>query len=136
MQDAHQCRVEAYGCKQPGKHCKPVGEEAGENEHCQRFRGLGKARGKEDRLRAAGIALKLVLFGEGGEGQKTGTVDVEGEDQRRTGKCILSRIGKDETERYDAIEAEVQYDVEKTVAMIEAEEDLDNFLGYRLRDGR
>ena len=30
----------------------------------------------------------------------------------------------------------VEYDIEKTVAMIEAEDDLDNFLGYRLRDGR
>ncbi len=30
----------------------------------------------------------------------------------------------------------VEYDVEATVAAIEAEEELDNFLGYRLRDGR
>ncbi|QDS89682.1 phosphodiesterase [Rosistilla ulvae] len=30
----------------------------------------------------------------------------------------------------------VEYDIEKTVRMIEAEADLDNFLGYRLREGR
>ncbi|MEM9644832.1 MAG: metallophosphoesterase family protein [Planctomycetota bacterium] len=30
----------------------------------------------------------------------------------------------------------VEYDIEKTVQMIESEPDLDNFLGYRLRDGR
>lgn len=30
----------------------------------------------------------------------------------------------------------LEYDVEKTVEAIEAEPDLDNFLGYRLRDGR
>lgn len=30
----------------------------------------------------------------------------------------------------------VEYDVEKTVAQIEAETELDNFLGYRLREGR
>ena len=30
----------------------------------------------------------------------------------------------------------VEYDVEKTVASIEAEPDLDNLLGYRLREGR
>ncbi len=30
----------------------------------------------------------------------------------------------------------VEYDIEATVRMIEAEQDLDNFLGYRLRDGR
>lgn len=30
----------------------------------------------------------------------------------------------------------VEYDIERTVSAIEAEADLDNFLGYRLRDGR
>jgi diadenosine tetraphosphatase ApaH/serine/threonine PP2A family protein phosphatase len=30
----------------------------------------------------------------------------------------------------------VEYDIEKTIAEIEAEAELDNFLGYRLRDGR
>ncbi|KAA5539313.1 metallophosphoesterase [Roseiconus nitratireducens] len=30
----------------------------------------------------------------------------------------------------------VEYDVEQTVSQIEAESELDNFLGYRLRDGR
>lgn len=30
----------------------------------------------------------------------------------------------------------VEYDIERTVTAIEAEADLDNFLGYRLRDGR
>lgn len=30
----------------------------------------------------------------------------------------------------------VEYDIERTVKLIEAEADLDNFLGYRLRDGR
>ncbi|TWU67066.1 MULTISPECIES: metallophosphoesterase family protein [Crateriforma] len=40
---------------------------------------------------------------------------------------------------FDGISVEfrrVEYDVERTVGLIEAEPDLDNFLGYRLRDGR
>ena len=78
-----------------------------------------------------GNGYKLASAGSGAAGRlmiNVGSVGQPRDGDPRSCYVIVDR----DTVRYRRVE----YDIEATVAAIEAEEELDNFLGYRLRDGR
>ncbi len=111
---------EHAGKRRPENDCREDEGERGEtrrekthrDEDGERLASFRKTGREQERLRTAGLRVEAALFRHHGIGEEACPVDVEREQQHARGNRIGGRIGESEGQRNEAVEGEIEHDVE------------------------